>query len=174
VCSLQVSEDADKAGKKDFVDYKRIVFHEGFKAFLKKLLSYEKTGVEVKCGDDIWRLIVPIIMILCADYEEQYVENIPFVCLFPANCSRLSTSCIMAAIRGLGSNHPCPHCLVAKEDLWKAVSAVGEPRVEAEMKDTYLQACRMKRRADGDEILKAKGLRRVFVCLRHRSPAAHC
>jgi Plavaka transposase len=66
-----VPEDADKAGKKGFVDYKRVVWHKSFKVFLKKMLEYEKTGVDVLCGDNIWRLIVPIILILCADYEEQ-------------------------------------------------------------------------------------------------------
>ncbi|KAH6895078.1 hypothetical protein BKA70DRAFT_1570479 [Coprinopsis sp. MPI-PUGE-AT-0042] len=136
-----VSEDADKAGKKPFVDFKRVVWHETFKIFLKKMMQYEKTGTKVQCGDGVWRLILPVILILCADYEEQ---------------------CIMAAIRGgPKSKYPCPHCLVPLKDMWKVVSVASEARTVEAMKATYEKAL-TESSADSEETLKAVGLRKVF------------
>lgn len=71
----QVPEEAAESGKKGFVDFKRIVWHKGFELLLAKLKEYAATGCTVMCGDDIERLIVPLILILSADYEEQYVAE---------------------------------------------------------------------------------------------------
>ncbi|KAH6880554.1 hypothetical protein BKA70DRAFT_1447131 [Coprinopsis sp. MPI-PUGE-AT-0042] len=135
-----VPEDADKAGKKHFIDFKHVVWHETFKIFLKKMMEYEKTGTQVRCGNGILRLILPVILILCADYEER---------------------CIMAAIRRGKINYPCPHCLVPVKDMWKVVSTVHEPRTVENMRATYNKAL-TQNSADAEETLKGKGLRKVF------------
>jgi Plavaka transposase len=68
---IKVKEDADKAGKKTFVDMKNIIWHEAVKGLLGTIRLHSKTGCMVRCGDGVWRLIVPVILILSADYEEQ-------------------------------------------------------------------------------------------------------
>ncbi|KAJ3509806.1 hypothetical protein NMY22_g16171 [Coprinellus aureogranulatus] len=68
-----VPEEAAESGKKGFVDFKRIVWHKGFELLLARLKQYASSGCSVPCGDGIERLIVPVILILSADYEEQCV-----------------------------------------------------------------------------------------------------
>lgn len=76
----------------------------------------------------------------------------------------------MGTLRGVGSKHPCPHCMVAEEDLWKIVSVVSEPRRDEDMHYTYRQALKQNKK-DGEKTLQAKGIRRVFV---RRNPSRSC
>ena len=64
-------EDKNESGKKPFADFKRAVWHQAFKILLEFIFQHSKTGCSVFCGDEIERLIVPLILILSADYEEQ-------------------------------------------------------------------------------------------------------
>jgi len=76
-CS-KVGEDEDKKGKSEYVNFKRVVWHESFRKLLESIVQYSKTGCWVQCGDQIPRHLFPIILILSADYEEQYVFVNPF------------------------------------------------------------------------------------------------
>ena len=71
--SWQVEEDAAEKGKKIFTLHKQIVWHAAFRKFLKTIVLHSKTGIHHKCADDIVRWLFPLILILSADYEEQYV-----------------------------------------------------------------------------------------------------
>ncbi|KAJ2978154.1 hypothetical protein NUW54_g11326 [Trametes sanguinea] len=92
---LPVVEDENEEGKPSFTAHKRVVWHECFWIILEFLAKVGKLGELYKCGDDILRLLFPIILILAADYEEQAV---------------------MALIRGLQGVAPCPICLVPAEE----------------------------------------------------------
>ncbi|KAI9057444.1 hypothetical protein FKP32DRAFT_1615288 [Trametes sanguinea] len=92
---LPVVEDENEEGKPSFTAHKRVVWHECFWIILEFLAKVGKLGELYKCGDDILRLLFPIILILAADYEEQVV---------------------MALIRGLQGVVPCPVCLVPAEE----------------------------------------------------------
>ena len=70
----KVPEDAAESGKTGFVDFKRVVWHKAFEILLATLKQYTTTGCTVLCGDGVERLVVPAILILSADYEEQYVD----------------------------------------------------------------------------------------------------
>jgi hypothetical protein len=64
-----------------FVDFKRIVWHESFEKLLDSIGEHSKTGFAVECGDGIERVLYPFVIILSADYEEQYVISISlFIC----------------------------------------------------------------------------------------------
>ena len=67
----QVPEDAGETGKLNFVNFKRVVWHEAFYELLKSICQYSKTGYWHGCADFIKRLLFPFIFILSADYEEQ-------------------------------------------------------------------------------------------------------
>ncbi|KAH6906920.1 hypothetical protein BKA70DRAFT_1372268 [Coprinopsis sp. MPI-PUGE-AT-0042] len=97
------------------VDYRRIVWHACFKVLLNSLRRYWVMGAKVKCGDKVTRHIFPRILMLSADYEEQV---------------------IMAGIRGINTSHPCPVCLVTKDDLNKYCD-VWEPQDPREAQDLY-------------------------------------
>ena len=62
-----------RKGKKDYIDFKRVVWHESFRKLLDTIREPSTTGFWVKCGDNITRQLFPMVFILSADYEEQYV-----------------------------------------------------------------------------------------------------
>lgn len=68
----QVKDEAHHAGNKAWVDYKRVVWHDCFRKLLESIEGYSETGCYVKCGDGVTRRFFPFVLILSADYEEQY------------------------------------------------------------------------------------------------------
>ncbi|KAH9892021.1 hypothetical protein C8Q73DRAFT_650423, partial [Cubamyces lactineus] len=80
--------------KKGFTTYKRIIWHESFWILLETIAKYAKTGYKFTCGDDVTRILYPIVLILVADYEEQ---------------------AMMSLIRGPKGLSPCPVCLVPQD-----------------------------------------------------------
>jgi Plavaka transposase len=68
---MQVPEDEAERGKKDYVDFKRVVWHNSFLKLLESIAKYSVTGCWVECGDKIQRHLFPTVLILSADYEEQ-------------------------------------------------------------------------------------------------------
>ena len=74
-----MKENAGETGKKKYINLKRVVWHEGFKEVLKSIVEYSKTGIWKDCADGVRRWLYPIILILSADYEEQYVISFLFI-----------------------------------------------------------------------------------------------
>jgi hypothetical protein len=72
----QVEEDSGETGKTGFVNHKQIVWHESFFLLLETIILYSKTGFHHTCADTIHRWLFPILLILSADYEEQYAVSI--------------------------------------------------------------------------------------------------
>lgn len=70
---FQLDDDEEQKGKKDYIDFKRVVWHESFRKLLETVCEHSITGFWVKCGDGITRHLFPMIFISSADYEEQYV-----------------------------------------------------------------------------------------------------
>jgi len=67
----KVEEDAAETGKKGFVNFKRVVWHDSFHQLLDSIHARSKDGFHIQCGDGIVRHLFPVILILSADYEEQ-------------------------------------------------------------------------------------------------------
>lgn len=61
-----------ESGKKNYVNFKRVVWHDSFYHLLDSLQAVAKTGIYLPCADGIPRHFYPIILMLSADYEEQY------------------------------------------------------------------------------------------------------
>ncbi|KAI0373353.1 hypothetical protein BV20DRAFT_1013853, partial [Pilatotrama ljubarskyi] len=91
---LPVVEDENEERKKEFATYKRIIWHDSFWALLETVAAHAKTGYKFRCGDNIERILFPIILILVADYEEQ---------------------AIMSLTRGANGLFPCPVCKVPRD-----------------------------------------------------------
>lgn len=68
---MQIPEDAGETGKKGYVNFKRVVWHKSLYEILESIRLYGKVGYLKECGDNILRQLWPIVLILCADYEEQ-------------------------------------------------------------------------------------------------------
>ncbi|KAL1712551.1 hypothetical protein EV715DRAFT_277922 [Schizophyllum commune] len=67
-----IKEDSDKSGKKWFVNLKTVIWHNSMAKLLKDVENHAKSGVHLECGDGIIRWLFLCILILAADYEEQY------------------------------------------------------------------------------------------------------
>ena len=54
-----------------FVEFKQIVWHESFWKVIESIAKYARTGYPHTCGDNIARILLPLIFLLSSDYEEQ-------------------------------------------------------------------------------------------------------
>ena len=70
---LQVADEAGKSGESGFANFKRIVWHKSFHWVVQSIMLKSQMGCWHQCGDGITRHLFPFILILSADYEEQYV-----------------------------------------------------------------------------------------------------
>ena len=70
--SFQVEEDPEESKKTAFINFKHVVWHEAFYVLLKTVISHSKTRYWVECADKVTCQLFPVILILSADYKEQY------------------------------------------------------------------------------------------------------
>ncbi|KAG8220339.1 hypothetical protein J3R82DRAFT_3484 [Butyriboletus roseoflavus] len=68
---------------------------------MESIAAFSHVGFTYKCFDEIVCILYPLILILLADYKEQYV---------------------MALIWGLKSQCPCPICLIPHDKLREHVT----------------------------------------------------
>jgi hypothetical protein len=71
---FQVEGNAKDRKKPEFINFKRILWHESFFHIIESIVLYTKSGCWLKCGDGYDRCLFPIIMVLSVDYEEQYTS----------------------------------------------------------------------------------------------------
>ena len=70
--AFKIEEDAAESGKAKYSNFKRIVWHKSFYKLLASIRELSKIGYHIECADGEIRHIFPAIIILSADYEEQY------------------------------------------------------------------------------------------------------
>lgn len=75
---FQVPEPAKDEHKTSWTNFKRIIWHESFLKLLETVIPLSRTGYRHKCYDEIIRWLLPLILILSADYEEQ-CEKLYFI-----------------------------------------------------------------------------------------------
>ena len=164
VCALfilKVPGDSENEGKLTWTNLKRVVWHESFLKILDSIIQLSKVGFAYKTFEGIMRLLYPIILILSADYEEQFVVLSAFYFIL---LIRYIGRCVMALIKGIKSHCPCPICLVPADQLRdhtathpKRTSIDAIARFELYKKD----------RQDGEALLQKQSLRPVEVSLVH-------
>lgn len=69
----------------------------------------------------------------------------------------------MAAVRGMGSDYPCPICLIP-HDQFPGLDKKHPARTAENMKAIYEEAKACVTLADRDSVLKSASLRFVNVC----------
>jgi hypothetical protein len=102
------------------------------------------------------RWLYPLILLLSADYEEQYVFSRLVSLLDISHVYR----CVMALVRGLNSNCPCPICLVPSTKLYDLSTTY--PTRTVEDAKAFLELY-LRDRVAGEAILKEHGLRPIVV-----------
>ncbi|KAF9780021.1 hypothetical protein BJ322DRAFT_1165130 [Thelephora terrestris] len=145
-----IEEEAQESGKRDYVNFKRVIWHDSFYELMDSIHAVSKTGLHIRCADGIIRHLFPVILILSADYEEQ---------------------CFMALIRGGGSDYPCPICLVPKTQMCDG--STHPLRTSEGMQKVYDEAVAMGTITQREEHLKNYGVRNVeniFWSLQNSDP----
>ncbi|KAH9921770.1 uncharacterized protein B0H18DRAFT_1086042 [Fomitopsis serialis] len=131
-----VEEGAAEDGKRDYVDHKRIVWHEAFYKLCKKMDPLSKTGFQCDLPN-LKKLFFPFVAMLVADYEEQ---------------------CVMAMIRG--GHHSlcnCPKCLAESKNL--SLLEICAPLRTAARSQEVVGLAKNRNKTEGEELLKKFGLR---------------
>lgn len=76
---------------------------------------------------------------------------------------------MITCIRGGGSNHPCPTCLIHRDNIpdlpHDANSDECRLRTTANMQEIYNQAQAINNKKERNALLRDHGLREVEVCL---------
>ena len=67
----KVKEDAAHKGKLPYINFKRVIWHEGSQEIIKELSMLSRVGYKVECGDGVIRTLFPFVHIISVDYEEQ-------------------------------------------------------------------------------------------------------
>jgi Plavaka transposase len=70
---FQVKDTPKEKNKPEFTTLKRRVWHQSFLVIIRSIAALSKTGCWLECGDGVKRWLFPTVLILSADYEEQYV-----------------------------------------------------------------------------------------------------
>ncbi|KAK7036852.1 hypothetical protein R3P38DRAFT_2770922 [Favolaschia claudopus] len=111
-----------------------------FRKVLQSVARHSKTGIWTLCGDGKERWLFPVILILAADYEE---------------------ASVMTLIRGSGGNHPCPVCLIHRDEQ-SDLTIIADLRTAQGSKEAVETAQSSSAEA-GENLLKGLGLRKVEV-----------
>ena len=66
------------------MNFKRVIWHDSFYELVDSIHAVSKTGLYITCADGITRHLYPVILILSADYEEQYEFYVlhTYLCLY--------------------------------------------------------------------------------------------
>jgi len=70
--NTKVPGDSENDGKLTWTNLKRVVWHKAFLKLLDTIIQLSKVGFAYKTFEGIMRCLYPIILILSADYEEQF------------------------------------------------------------------------------------------------------
>ncbi|KAK7049204.1 hypothetical protein VNI00_005805 [Paramarasmius palmivorus] len=132
-----IEEESKHSKKTSFVDFKAIVWHQSALKMFESVEIFCEVGCVMDCGDGVRRLLYPILLILSADYEEQ---------------------CAMCLIRGLRSLHPCPKCMVGKEQLSQLSERFNE-RTPEDTARVLNDVASLTLKGDRDDLLKEYSLR---------------
>ncbi|KAI6127987.1 hypothetical protein EDD16DRAFT_1690555 [Pisolithus croceorrhizus] len=136
-----VKETKEHSGKTRFANFKNAVWHESFRKLLQMIEKESQMGCWVNCWDGIPHRFFPIVLILSADYEEQAV---------------------MALIRGVKSNFPCPICLIPRDHI-SDFPAQCELRTTENVLKVLEDARSQDTQEKKEQILIQQGLRDVDV-----------
>ncbi|EIW83675.1 hypothetical protein CONPUDRAFT_50298, partial [Coniophora puteana RWD-64-598 SS2] len=116
---LPILEDnSEEDGTLAYTTLKRVLWHDSVRKLFENAQDSSKNGFFYeKCHDGVPRWLYFMILILSADYEEQTT---------------------MVLNRGAGGNHPCPVCLVPKNQQHDLFQRFPQ-RSEVETKDIVIE-----------------------------------
>jgi Plavaka transposase len=146
------------------VNFKRAVWTAGFRKVLASVAGYAETGISWELFDGTTRWLHPIVMILSADYEEQYVHYSTLSCLQALMHHISNCRGMISMTRGVNSKVPCPVCLVPDNELHNLGSSYPL-RTTDEMRNIYESTKNMSV-TDKEAKLKSYGLRDIHVSQR--------
>jgi hypothetical protein len=147
---------SDTNDNTDKVNFSRVVWHESFQRILESIEGYSHVGCWKECGDKVLRFLFPFVFALSSDYEEQFV----FYRLF-FKLTNFFIRCVMALIRGVQGDCPCPICLVPRQKqsdyltLW--------PQRTMDETRQLVEAAKELPKGQAEDLLKSQSIRPLEV-----------
>jgi hypothetical protein len=135
-------DDRKTAETLAFAKFKMKVYQRVLSVIFASLKSRSWNGEPIECYDKVIRLFHPAFFINSMDGKEAAYFN---------------------ACRAALANHPCPTCLVHKDDLHR-LTEMFTMRTTNTMKAVVQKAFRATTKAEKEGILKKNGLHGVNVC----------
>ncbi|KIJ48974.1 hypothetical protein M422DRAFT_161929, partial [Sphaerobolus stellatus SS14] len=132
--SIEVEDDTPSSV--ELAQFKQEVYHKVLHVILKSIRKRSHHGDTLECGDRIRRVLSPGFLIHSVDGEE---------------------GCLTCGTRGANANHPCPKCLVAKEELTQ-LSKDFAPRLPLEMRVIFEKAKKILSSTARMSLLRGFGL----------------
>ena len=133
--------DRDKADKEEFQHFQREIYQKVFKILFASICQRSWQGEAMRCGDAEIRILYPGVCILSLDLEEAW-----YFC----------------ACRSAAARHPCPKCLVHRNDLHNL--SLKWPLRTSELMQRVVLNARQQGKTKREEILQDYGLHDVDVC----------
>ena len=145
---VQIEDPSDPSSRstaetEEFAHFKREVYQKVLKKVFRSLKLRSQNGEAHCCGDGINRVLYPGILI-----ESQDAEEAAYFC----------------GCRAASANHPCPKCLVRKQDLHN-ISTVFEQRTPKSMQAVLAQVSCTKTKTAKEKILIDNGMHNIEVSL---------
>jgi len=122
--------------------FKQEVYHKVLKKIFKSLEICSQQGEAVKCGDGVHCVLFPGIPIQSVDGEE---------------------ACSTCGTWGASADHPCPHCLVHKDQLHEVINS-SPIRTVKTMCNAYKKALAAPTKTAAEAILRDHGFHKIIVC----------
>jgi hypothetical protein len=134
---VEVDPD-DRARSEDeaLARFKREIYQKVFGVIFSDCLERSHTGTATMCSDGVLRVLHPGIFVLALDGLEAW-----YFC----------------ACRAGHANHPCPQCLVHKDDL-HLLTKRNTFRYSEDMKDIVMSARAKRTKQDKEDLLQRHGL----------------
>jgi Plavaka transposase len=144
--TLKIDDPGDPADRNssralDYANFKRNVYHKVAGVMFEPLEKPSRSGMSLRCGDQIQRVLYPGIPIEALDGEE---------------------ACSACACRAALANHPCPRCLVHHNQL-DLIDKQFIPRTTETMREVYRASQEASTRTAAGDILKDYGLHATEV-----------
>lgn len=143
--TLQIDEEASEQGKPGYINFKHVVWHEAFIKLFINLDKYSKTGYSYMCYDKKLRWLFPVILILSADYEEQWVRRYWYLLDSHSLQSSIGAWCLLFAVHS-ASAHALYASYHAKNfPIWPRLTPSG-PQKTRRLRSMFTDRANLKAR----------------------------
>ena len=148
-------KEVEEFKKRDYVNFKQVIWHDLFYKLLDSIQAYSQVKFHINCVDRTECHLYPVILILSANYEEQYEWLcIPYLSGYIYNSFILGVSWYLYVALSI-SRLSCPTC----PGEW----LVNTPTLDIRKYEGGLQVAKILSKTEQEKLLKKYELKNVEI-----------